>query len=89
MFRPKEVPFGLDRPSYETLRQQVLHRDGWRCQFCGAMSNLEVHHIQFRSQSGSDLEENLITLCTVCHFNTHRGGGQIEVVQDRNGPPRK
>jgi hypothetical protein len=25
------------------------------------MSNLEVHHIQFRSESGSDLEENLIT----------------------------
>jgi hypothetical protein len=32
----------LDPESYEALRQQVLRRDGWRCQSRGAMSNLEV-----------------------------------------------
>ena len=32
----------LDPVSYESLWQQVLRRDGWRCQSCGAMSNLEV-----------------------------------------------
>jgi 5-methylcytosine-specific restriction endonuclease McrA len=74
MFRPKAVPFRLDPSSYESLRQQVLRRDGWKCQFCGAMSNLEVHHIHFRSHSGADLEQNLTTLCTVCHRNTHREG---------------
>ena len=37
---------------YENLRQPVLRRDGWRCQRCGAMSNLEVHHRELRSQSG-------------------------------------
>src|SRR5580704_6246513 len=41
-------------------------RDAWRCQSCGTMSNLEVHHKEFRSQSGHDREENLITLCTTC-----------------------
>lgn len=29
----------------------------------GIMSNLEVHYKEFRSQSGDDSEENLITLC--------------------------
>ena len=53
----------LDPVSYENLRQQVLRRDGWRCQSCGTMSNLEVHHQQFRSRLGDDSEENLITLC--------------------------
>jgi ATP-dependent DNA helicase RecQ len=72
MFRPKVVPLRLDPSSYEGLRQQVLHRDGWRCQSCGSMSNLEVHHKQFRSHAGHDSEKNLITLCTVCHANTHR-----------------
>ena len=62
----------LDPVSYETLRQQVLHRDGWRCQSCGTMSNLEVHHREFRSHSGTDSEENLITLCTACHARVHR-----------------
>ena len=56
---------------YENLRQQVLRRDGWRCQSCGTMSNLEVHHREFRSHSGADSEKNLITLCAACHARVH------------------
>ena len=63
----------LDRELYDRLREQVLRRDGWRCQSCGARSNLEVHHQEFRSQSGDDSEENLITLCAGCHFLVHCG----------------
>ncbi len=40
--RPKVERLRLDPVSYEDLRRQVLRRDGWRCQSCGAMSNLEV-----------------------------------------------
>jgi 5-methylcytosine-specific restriction endonuclease McrA len=69
---PKPVGLRLDALEYESLRKQVLRRDGWRCQSCGAMSNLEVHHQQFRSHSGYDCEENLITLCTRCHAGIHR-----------------
>jgi 5-methylcytosine-specific restriction endonuclease McrA len=69
----------LDPESYEALWQRVLRRDGWRCQSCGAMSNLEVHHKQFRSHSGHDSEENLITLCVSCHEEVHspRRDGQV------------
>ena len=42
--RPDPPGLRLDSVSYERLRQQVLRRDSWRCQSCGAMSNLEVHH---------------------------------------------
>ena len=69
--RPKTAPSRLDPFSYECLRQQILRRDGWRCQSCGAMSNLEVHHKEFRSHSGYDSEENLITLCIPCHAYVH------------------
>jgi ATP-dependent DNA helicase RecQ len=65
--RPKHARLQLAVEMYDKLRQQVLRRDGWRCQSCGAMSNLEVHHQEFRSHSGDDLEQNLITLCTSCH----------------------
>ncbi len=68
---PKPIRLRLDADAYESLRQQVLRRDGWRCQFCGTMSNLEVHHKQFRSHSGDDAEENLITLCSRCHESAH------------------
>ena len=68
---PKLPRLRLDAASYENLRQLVLRRDGWRCQCCGTMSNLEVHHKQFRSHSGDDSEENLITLCVDCHGEMH------------------
>ena len=60
----KPTRLRLDPISYQSLRQQILRRDGWRCQSCGTMANLEVHHQQFRSQSGDDSALNLITLCT-------------------------
>ena len=72
MLRPKAARLRLDPLSYESLRQQILRRDGWKCQSCGTMSNLEVHHTEFRSHSGADSEENLITLCATCHARMHR-----------------
>jgi 5-methylcytosine-specific restriction endonuclease McrA len=71
MIRRKAAPSRLDPVSYESLRTQILRRDGWRCHSCGTMSNLEVHHKQFRSHSGRDSEENLITLCSTCHASVH------------------
>ena len=75
--RPDPPRLRLDPVSYETLRQQILLRDGWRCQSCGAMSNLEIHHKRFRSHSGHDSEENLITLCTQCHTGVHHNLNHI------------
>lgn len=70
--RPKTPPTRLEQAAYDALRRQILNRDGWRCQSCGSMSNLEVHHKEFRSQSGDDSEMNLITLCSACHGRVHR-----------------
>jgi 5-methylcytosine-specific restriction endonuclease McrA len=75
LMRPDPPGLRLDPLSYESLRQQVLRRDSWRCQSCGAMSNLEVHHKEFRSHSGHDSDENLITLCTTCHAYMHHRRG--------------
>jgi 5-methylcytosine-specific restriction endonuclease McrA len=71
MIRPKATRLQLDPLLYENLRQQILRRDGWRCQSCGTMSNLEVHHKQFRSHAGPDSGENMITLCSTCHASVH------------------
>jgi 5-methylcytosine-specific restriction endonuclease McrA len=68
----KRVPVGLDDREYSELRALVLRRDGWRRQFCGSMTNLEVHHQQFRSHSGEDDENDLIALCSRCHSSVHK-----------------
>jgi len=61
---------------YRELCCQVLERDGWRCQRCGSMKGLQVHHLQFRSQSGDDDDTNLITLCHECHRLAHAEGSE-------------
>ncbi len=73
--RVKSPRLRLDANSYLDLHRQVLQRDGWRCQVCGSMQNLQVHHLKLRSQSGGDEEQNLITLCVECHERAHRRSG--------------
>lgn len=59
---------------YSSRREAILHRDNYTCQCCGKKNcRLEVHHIKFRSNGGTDDEENLITLCKECHDGVHAG----------------
>ena len=61
----------LNTEEYLKLCQEVLKRDDWRCQNCGVMRRLQIHHKQFRSHGGDDTKENLITLCGGCHTQLH------------------
>jgi len=67
--KPRRVR--LDADAYRALRWKVLERDAWRCQRCGSISGLEVHHMQRRSRQGEDSEENLVSLCPECHRAIH------------------
>ena len=76
---PKVKHYGYQKgPNYgfENTKAMVLNRDNYTCQYCKGKrrdSKLEIHHIIFRSQGGSDEENNLITLCHTCHKNLHDG----------------
>jgi len=63
----KHTRLERDRPSYRALHRAILERDGWRCQRCGSMRGLQVHHILSRSLLGGEAEESLITLYGWCH----------------------
>jgi DEAD/DEAH box helicase domain-containing protein len=61
-------------PNWESIRRQVLRRDGDRCQVCGTAGGaqpLHVHHLQplrnFSSIDAANQLQNLITLCPTCH----------------------
>ncbi len=69
--RQKRPRLKLDPKKYAIVRTRVLERDGWRCQECGSMEGLEVHHMQPRSHLGGDVMDNLITLCVSCHGKCH------------------
>lgn len=64
--RSDSIPF--------SVRAQVRRRDHERCRMCGTSDNLQVHHITYRSQGGSDDPTNLITLCVYHHNN---GSGSV------------
>jgi hypothetical protein len=57
------------------LRRQVLARDHHRCTVpgCRAARNLDVHHIQFRSDGGGNELSNLLTVCSGHHALLHAG----------------
>ncbi len=61
---------------YANTKAYVLTRDTYTCQQCQGKSRdrrLEVHHLVFRSEQGSDEESNLLTLCKTCHDGLHAG----------------
>jgi 5-methylcytosine-specific restriction endonuclease McrA len=73
----------LDPESYRQLCHEVLERDAWRCQLCGRMEALQVHHIQWRSHFGDDNPQNLLTLCIDCHQQAHRQNQGADSVKER------
>jgi len=61
---------------FANTKAYVLDRDNHTCQHCKGKSKdrkLEVHHIVFRRNGGSDEASNLNTLCKNCHDSLHNG----------------
>lgn len=82
--------FGRDHQEREqprnipaSVRQAVLDRDDAQCQLCGdAGSNkLQLHHLELRSQGGTHVAENLITLCFRCHGDVHAGRQDVALYE--------
>jgi len=70
-----------DRSIPDDVRREVLRRDGYKCRSCAWSHDewnpsdprhLELHHIEHHAKGGANVEENLKTLCTVCHDKVHR-----------------
>ena len=62
----------------ENIKSYVRTRDNYTCQKCNKHIEdlpkgikLEVHHIKPRSQGGTNVPNNLITLCSKCHKQVH------------------
>jgi 5-methylcytosine-specific restriction endonuclease McrA len=71
---PKQESEKRSRHIAASVRVSVLHRDGYKCVFCGRSAKqvqLEVDHIVPFSKGGSNDLSNLQTLC----FDCNRGKG--------------
>ncbi len=71
-----------DRHIPDPVKRKVLWRDDYKCQECGWTHDdwnrsdprhLELHHMKPHAKGGENTEENLITVCTICHDDIHKG----------------
>lgn len=74
---------------YVNAREHALARDNYTCQCCGKKNcRLEVHHIVFQRNDGSDDLENLVTLCKDCHDTIHHDGKELKLKGKRRSTLR-
>lgn len=70
LHKERRVRYGRRLPG--ATRDRVRKRDGNICRVCQKNTNaMQIHHIVYRSQGGSDAVHNLITLCAVHHALMH------------------
>ncbi len=71
-----------EQMGFWNLREYILHRDGHKCQNPNCKNKdrepiLEIHHIQYKSNGGTDSPNNLITLCNKCHTAANHKQGKF------------
>ncbi len=71
-----------EQHGFWNVREYILHRDNHKCQNPNCKNKdknpiLEVHHIVFQSNGGTDNINNLITLCSKCHTSPNHKKGKI------------
>lgn len=56
----------------EAIRQKVFKRDGYKCRYCGCVSNpLHADHVYPYSKGGETSMNNMVTSCDVCNHKKH------------------
>lgn len=80
-----------EQMGFWNLREYILHRDNHKCQNPNCRNKdsqpiLEIHHIKYRSNGGTDTPDNLITLCNKCHTTPNHKRGKFLYEWQTNKP---
>jgi hypothetical protein len=73
------------------VREYVLHRDSHTCQNPNCKNKdkeqiLQIHHIVYQENGGTDVPSNLITLCNKCHTTENHKKGKFLYEWQENKP---
>lgn len=60
------------------VRKRIHERDQY-CRYCGRSTNLQIAHYVSRGRGGKGCEENLILLCSTCHWQMDNGNNYEEM----------
>ncbi len=67
---PEWYELYLRCPHWRTTRAAALQRAGHRCECCGAVEALQVHHLTYK-RLRNELPTDLKVLCRPCHMEAH------------------
>ena len=56
--------------TWRELKEKIKAIRGAKCEWCGSLGKLDLHHIISRKNKGKDVEDNLQLLCRLCHAQT-------------------
>lgn len=76
-WRSKVESVKLNGVEWRALRNNILVRDAFTCQYCGYRSEKYqiVHHIDGNPTNNTD--NNLVTICQMCNLVEHAGQGWV------------
>jgi len=79
------------RYGYDTLREAVFARDGYRCICCGKGIEdgavLRLHHLGYKTGDHTNRMSGLATVCTKCHTPAaHKPGGKLYELEPKLKP---
>lgn len=61
----------LKSEKWQHIRNAKLRKVGYKCERCGAKENIQVHHISYDHEFGTERECDLQVLCDECHNGIH------------------
>ena len=72
---------------WRKIRERILIRDGYICQWCGVDEATHVDHIVPRSKGGGDFDDNLVASCKKCNLaRGNKGVGFFNSAQTLQTP---
>jgi len=58
---------------WRSRKAQAIRDAGYKCEQCGSMNRLEVHHLNYQNL-GNEGDDDLVVLCRKCHEGWHKRG---------------
>jgi len=58
-------------PAWQARKAKYIHDHTYECERCGQSHNLQLHHMTYDHEEGTERDEDLLLLCPSCHNEAH------------------
>lgn len=57
---------------WKQISKAFMRNHGYFCDLCKAINRLEVHHVNYDHQPGTERKEDMMVVCNRCHNDLHK-----------------